>query len=137
MTVKHTYTLNASVETSTGIDIGIGGTPTLVQDEDVDLEYQIHETTDHETPVNISGASEIEWVATAADGSEQLTKTLSGDISIVSNGSGGKVSVPIAASDTSNLTAQTTESQLTVRDDGSGNRTVAARGEFSITSNYS
>jgi len=76
--VKHTYQLPASVETSTGIDIGIGGTPTYVQGEDVTLQFTVYETSEHSTSVDVSAATGIEWVLTDGSGGEALTKTQSG-----------------------------------------------------------
>jgi hypothetical protein len=132
--VKHTYTLPASVETSTGIDIGIGGTPTYVQGEDVTLQFTVYETTDHETSVDVSAATGIEWVLTDGDGSESLTKTQSGGgISFATDGTDGVIDVAIASADPTGLPAELVEHQLTITDDGSGNQTVVARGEFQIT----
>jgi len=135
--VKHTYELNASVETSTGIDIGIGGTPTYVIGEDVTLEFTVFETTDHSTSVDISAATGLEWVLTDGAGSESLTKTQSGGgVAFTTDGTDGKVDVTINSADTSGLTAETVEHQLTITDDGSGNQTVVARGEFDLTESY-
>jgi hypothetical protein len=135
--VKHTYVLNASVETSTGIDIGIGGTPTYVAGEDVTLEFTVFETTDHSTSVDISAATGIEWVLTDGSGGESLTKTQSGGgVVFTTDGTDGKVDVTVDSADTSGLTAETVEHQLTITDDGSGNQTVVARGEFDLTESY-
>lgn len=137
MATKHTYTLNASVETSTGIDVGIGGTPTYVQGEDVVLEFTVYDTTDHSTATDISAATGIEWVLTDGSGGESLTKTKAGGgVTFTTDGTDGKVDVAIAAADTSSLTAETVDHQLTITDDGSTNQTVVARGEFQITETY-
>lgn len=133
MTVKHTYQLNASQQTSTGIDIGIGGTAVYVIGEDVVLEFTVHETADHSTALDISAATGIEWVLTDGSGGESVTKTKSGNIAFTTDGSDGKIDVPLTSSDTSGLSAATVSHQLTITDDGSGNQTVAARGEFDLT----
>jgi len=135
--VKYTYNLNASESTSTGIDVGIGGTPTYVQGEDVVLEFIVYETTDHSTTVDISAATGIEWVLTDGNGGTTVTKTLSGSGISVTDGANGVLQVTVDSADTSGLTAETVEHQLTITDDGSGNQTVVAIGEFDITEDLS
>lgn len=137
MTVKYTYTLNASEATTTGVDIGIGGTPVYVLGEDVDLEFTVYETTDHSTTVDISGVS-AEWVLTDGSGSEQFTKTVSGGGITLTDAANGVLTVTIGSSDTTGLTAETVNHQLTITDDGTtdANQTVLARGEFKLTDTY-
>jgi len=132
--VSHTYELNASTETTTGVDIGIGGTAPYVQGEDVTLEFTVYESTGHSTNEDISAATAISWeLVDPADGTSKLSKTKSGNIAFTNAGSDGKVDVPITQSDTSSLSPGSYQHQFAIDDDGSGNRTVAATGDFEIT----
>lgn len=132
--VKHTYNLDCSVATTTGVDIGIGGTAVYVQGEDVILEFTVYETTDHSTTVDISASGlTAEWVLTDGAGAEAFSKTISGGGITITDAANGVLQVTIAQSDTSGLTAETVSHQLTITDDGSGNQSVLATGDFQIT----
>lgn len=134
-----TYNLNASIATSTGINIGIGGTPPLVQGEDGALEFTVYSTTDHSTAEDLSAATSYEWNLWDADNSSaSVTKTLSGGGITETDAANGVLTVTVAATDTSALSLSTNfEHQLSIEDDGSGNRVVVAQGVVSLTEDKS
>jgi len=132
---NHKYTVDASIATTTGVDIGIGGTAVFVQGESADLVFTVHETTDHSTALDISGYS-FKWVLydTGSD-SALVTKDTSGDISL-SDAANGEVTVPLAPADTENESPATYTHELRVTDDGSGAESSVARGDFNIAEAY-
>ncbi|WP_135363441.1 hypothetical protein [Halosimplex halophilum] len=133
----YTYNLNASVATTTGVDIGIGGTPVFVQNEDAVLAFTVHNTPDHETTVDISGYT-FEWVLTDSSGGTTATKDNDGGGGIsISDASGGVVEVTLDSADTSGVDPGTVQHQLDITDDGSGNQSTVAIGDFQITEDLS
>lgn len=129
-----TYDLNASLATSTGIDVGTAGSPAFVLGEDTDLEFTIYSTTDHSTAEDVSAATAYEWVLWDADnGSESVSKTLGSGVA-ETDAANGVITVGLDAGDTSGLSADTNfQHQLSIEDDGSGNRIVVAQGDVAFT----
>lgn len=132
MTV-YTYELNSSVATSPDVDVGVGTSPVYVLGEDVTLQFTVYESTDHSTTVDISAVTAIEWVLTDGAGSESVTKTISGSGVSITDGANGVLEVTLSSTDTSGLSAGSVRHQLTITDDGSGNQTVLAQGDFVLT----
>ena len=137
MTV-YEYTLTCNIATDTGVNFGGGQNNQVVANEDVDVTYTVYQSPDESTEEDLSSYTSFEWILIdPSDGSTVTTYTKSGGgIAFATDGTDGKVTVSIAATDTSGLDASLYPYQLKAVD-GSSNDIVLAQGEVNVEDNLS